>query len=160
MTDTTDPREGGSDDYPICEDECVTWGGHADNCRVPAAIRALEAKVKAAHEHNIGLAQSQAAMALAIDHLRADRDRLSEVLAVEQRVSKSWQETAEKFRAERDVLHRKLNETSGLHELFLSQRDDMKAEVARLTAELREAKINAGNFAVLDAARRAGEGEA
>ena len=42
MTDIQDPREGGSDDYPICEDECVTWGGHADNCRVPAAIRALD----------------------------------------------------------------------------------------------------------------------
>lgn len=40
----TDPTE--SDDIPICEDECVTWGGHADNCRVPAAIRALEAKVR------------------------------------------------------------------------------------------------------------------
>jgi hypothetical protein len=35
-----------SDDIPICEDECVTWGGHADNCRVVSTITALRAEVE------------------------------------------------------------------------------------------------------------------
>ncbi len=90
QANTTDQTES---EEPLTPAACVEYlddivannAAGARNLAIPvellsdsaAAIRALEAKVREVQSHNIGLAQSQAAMALAVDRLRADRDRLA-----------------------------------------------------------------------------------
>jgi hypothetical protein len=57
-----------SDDIPICEDECVTWGGHADNCRVVATITALRAEVE---RLNLAIKKQAASALMGMDAAKA-----------------------------------------------------------------------------------------
>ena len=121
MTDQTE-----SDDYPICEDECVTWGGHAENCRVPAAIRALEAKVREGNDALFQAGQAYGELgrgsAEHVARLRAERDRLAGEV--------------ERLKATCLALHAKRSQDV----------DERNAEVARLTSELaalRQASLEA-----------------
>ena len=148
----TDQTESASDDYPICEDECVTWGGHADNCRVPAAIRALEAKVREAETNiaqwrhqstlleyeNAGLAANQCLHDAIVGDdggnsyctVKAERDRLAgevERLRKEQPTREDVDDITEAGR---------LMASAAKKIMALS------AEVARLTAELAVAREN------------------
>lgn len=172
MTDTTAPSEGGGEYAGLLDvlgadgDEGV-WFSHA----AVTAIRALEAKVRERDEalsHAIWQAESDDQ---AITRLRADRDRLSEALAVEKRLSKSWQETAEKFRQERDRLAGEVERLRSTPAAMLMEKNDaLTYEVARLTSELAAAREELRQMALrahghymsdaeFDAARRAGEGE-
>lgn len=155
MTDTTDPREGGSEhagllrnlDFAAAEFDAAIYEDAA------AAIRALEAKVRELEadedqdELDIQPPPSRTIKLVRMEkheELRADRDRLTSALAVEQRVCKGWQETAEKFRGERDRLaeqttlleqHIALLKAENAH--YLIGRDRLAGEVERLT-KLRE----------------------
>lgn len=139
--------------------------------KAAAAIRALEAKVRKVVTHAESVDRAAGA--------------LSEALAVEQRVSKGWQETAEKFRAERDRL---AGEVYGVRLALTNAQqvaDELRAELAAAREDsLRlEHLFNAAPAAsdcvadlylrilngerptmgevraAIDAARRAGEGE-
>lgn len=128
MTDQTE-----SDDYPICEDECVTWGGHAENCRVPAAIRALEAKVV---EESLSAFEARADVARWMNACEA--------------ILKLWEGADLELRADRDRLAGEVEEwkarcaeRNGAHGRQVAVLND---EVARLTAELAAARENEARY--------------
>ena len=104
---------------------------------IAKTIRALEAKVRSEGRRavllqtqwHLALRQAQANGKIASE-LRADRDRIA---------------------AELRGTQTRLSEMAGEVERWKYIAEENRSEIARLTSELREAKINAGNFAVIDA---------
>lgn len=76
-----------------------------------------------------------------VAELFADRDRLAEALAVEQRIARGWQETAEKFRGERDGLAGEVERLT--HRLAEQIAQNSDSAYARLTSELAAAREDA-----------------
>lgn len=179
MTDTTDPREGGSEQDRVellrTLDYQSTGGsiGAVTAARCAAAIRALEAKVAEREARCVELANWWNAASADRDRLAGEVERLTNERDASNRATERQWEAASQLRAEVARLTSELaaarEDETRLLWTFIDTGIDQIGEIdihARACEindgedEMRDASYLQAIREAIDAARRAGEGEA